>query len=118
MINLLFLGLLGLKDDINVHKHEKFDAVMFKKNTDSWQKLIKNIRNRAFELLNEEIDGKSDLEALRLLNKYRDEDIFRLHRANAFFMKVGRTSTIKKIDLLIEERQKNYVEKGKTVIQL
>lgn len=118
LMNLLFRGLLPLKDDINVHKHETIDALMFKKNTDSWQKLLKSIRERAFELLTEEIDGKTDMKALEILHKYREAEIFNLHRANAFFMKFGRTKTVKKIDTLIEERQKSIIEKSQAAITI
>ena len=98
MINFLFVSLLEFKDYINIHKHETSDYFLFKKNTDSWQKLIKCIRNRAFELLEEEVSKiKDDFEAIKMLREQRNKDIFKLHRANAFFLKIGRTSTVKKI---------------------
>ena len=108
-IEYLFELLRERKNELNIHQHEIIDKCFFKENTDSWQTLFRAIRNRSFQLLKEEVANEvSDLNAIKILNEYRNKPLFNHHIRNPLFLHIDNTNTVNEIDKLIKHRSDNF----------
>jgi hypothetical protein len=98
-------GIITLhKDDLDIHRHNILDKyVFFIDKSDSWQQLLKELRELAFDWLKRlATKCETSEQSIQLLSEYRNHSVFTIHRANHWFQKIGRTQTVIEIDKLIE----------------
>lgn len=87
---------------LNAHKNPIYDSIFSKTNTNSWQEIMKLLKNHALEILKSrtaEVNETQD--KIALLSKYRERQIFIDHRFNKFSNRFHNTATVNEIDKLI-----------------
>jgi hypothetical protein len=106
----LFHTVLAHKDKMDLHKHSTIDLFLYKDKSTSWQSLIKNIREKAYYVLDTiyfimRLNNCPKDEIVSYLNTQRNNPLFCLHRGNHWYEKFGVTGTVKSINALIAEQE-------------
>lgn len=99
----LFHILLGFQSKIDIHQNPSRDRWCFWQNTNSWQHLISEIREYAYQKVVQKIATLDKTHALDLIDSCLRKAIFTTHRSNNTFNWLYSTGTVKKLEKLREE---------------
>lgn len=106
----LFNSLLEIQYQIDIHRNKLLDFIFFKSNTDSWQTIIGEIRNKAYYILMTEFEKRkqtANVEATKdFINSIRNTKLFTEHRNNGLY-RFGKTDTQKDIDSMLAHFEKD-----------
>jgi hypothetical protein len=92
------------KKKINIHYRARYDRFFKKPNTQSWQDMVKDIRDKSLIcLLDIAAEQSNTTNAITLLNTYINEPLFCEHRSNVAICRIGSTSAVGKIKDRIKE---------------
>lgn len=123
-----FLNQPNNKFILNVHQNPKYDAVLFKTNTTSWQDAMEGLRNEAMKVLLQSVEAYHNFDEIiqgqavindpeqvkRKLQPFLTDQLFCEHRSNKHFRNLFHATTavqnlrklIKACDAQIEKQEK------------
>ncbi len=105
-LDTLFHILLDNQSDIDIHLNPTKDRFSFWHNTDSWQQLIGEIREYAYQQVVQKVSSLEKSHAIDLINSCLRKSIFITHRSNNILNWLHSTETVKKLEKLLDEVNK------------
>lgn len=102
----LFHILLSMQSKIDIHQNPIRDKLFFWNNTNSWQQLIAEIREYAYQQVVQKIATLDKTHAMDLIDSCLRKAIFTTHRSNNKFNWLHSTDSVKKLEKLREETDK------------